>query len=193
VILFIILSLLYFQAQKSLMGNWKQSELTRDGIRETLQITKDSLFFHREFYSKDHYTIINNNLSIINIRKENIVQSKINIRNDTLYLTDETNRLTDRMVKISRGSNNKIAGTWKGKTNRGINTYFTFNGDGSVIYRAVLDEKHYRYKASGFKLLIYASGKLQRLGYQINKNLLTLVFKDTGEAFHYIKTDTLIY
>lgn len=175
------------------MGNWTQSELTRDGIRETLQITKDSLFFHREFYSKDHYTIVNNNLSIINNRKENIVQSKINIRDDTLYLIDKTKRLTDQMIKISGGSKNKITGTWKGKTNKGVNTYFTFNGGGNVIYRAVLDEKHYRYKASGFELVIYASGKPQKLGYQINRNLLTLVFKDTGEAFHYIKTDTLIY
>ncbi len=191
--LFLIFSFLYFQTQTLLVGNWKQLELTRDGIRETLQITKDSLVFHREFYSKDHYILDGDTLKIINDRKENIVLSKFNIRNDTLYLSGETSRLTDIMIKISHDSKNKISGTWKGKTNKGVNTYFTFNEDGAVVYRALLDEKHYKYKTSGNELFIYSKGEPEKLSYQINKNLLTLTFKDTGETFRYVKTDTLLY
>jgi hypothetical protein len=192
-IILIILALVSFQQQNKLIGTWEQTEVSRDGIRETLEVGRNSLTFHQEFFSKDTYTIKNDIIKILNDHNATIVQSKLIIGGDTLKLISLDKKLTDKMVKISAGDKNDIGGTWKGKTNKGVNTYFTFDKDKGVIYRAVLDIRTYKYKTSGDELIIYTPKSKRKLNYQINKNLLTLVYKDTNEKFYYKKTDALLY
>jgi hypothetical protein len=192
-IVLIFLVLFSFPQQNKLIGNWEQTDVSKEGLRETLQVGYDSLTFHQEFFSKDNYIIKNGIIEISNDRNKVIVQSKIKIEKDTLRLISLDNKLNDKMVRLTNEGKNDIFGTWKGKTNGGVNTYFTFDNNESVTYKAVLDIKTYKYKISGDELTIYTPDSQRKLNYQINKNLLTLVYEDTSEKFHYKKTHTLIY
>lgn len=192
-IFFVILLIFSFPQQDKIIGNWEQTEISKDGIRETLHIEHDKITFYQEFFSKDTYSIKDGVIKILNDSSEIIIQSKIKITQDTLKLISMDDKLTDKMFKISGKDKNEMLGSWKGKTNKGVNTYFTFNEDKTVTYRALLDIKSYKYKTTGDELIIYTPNSERKLNYQINKNLLTLVYKDTNEKFYYKKTNELLY
>lgn len=185
--LFLLILFLY-QINSALNGKWEQITPEGKGLKDIIEFEKDSIIFIQEFFSDNLYKIEDGSLKILNDKNEKIVESEFYLSGDSLFLFKDGRK--DKMIRVSTfHGNNKLAGTWAGKTEKGIKTYFSFRDDKHVIYKAVIDERKFKYKKHGETLIVFLRDKPAKINYTIEDDNLILIYTETNEKFEYKRID----
>ena len=185
-----IFHLLLFQSKSDLIGKWEQVNPSSIGFKETMEFSYDSVTIKEEFFSKNTYEINGNDLRVVrgspNGKKEVIIESEFLVRQDSLIFSKENGKIKDKMVRMS-GNNkaNSLVGLWKGKTNKGVITYLSFNEDGSSFYDAVIRSEKFKYTINSKGIIFFVHKKPRVIKYEIIDNKLNILYVDTGEEFKY--------
>ena len=192
-ILISLFQFILFQENSNLVGKWEQVNSSRIGFKETMEFTNDSVTIKEEFFSKNRFETVDNNLRVTkadsNGNKEVIIESEFYVDKDTLIFSKENGKIKDKMVRISgRVKKNNLLGLWEGKTNKGVVTYLSFNKDGSSFYDAVIQSEKFKYIISSKGMAIFIHNNPRIVEYEIKNDLLKILYKDTGEEFNYRRT-----
>jgi hypothetical protein len=192
-ILISLFQFILFQENSNLVGKWEQVNSSRIGFKETMEFTNDSVTIKEEFFSKNRFETVDNNLRVTkadsNGNKEVIIESEFYVDKDTLIFSKENGKIKDKMVRISgRVKENNLLGLWEGKTNKGVVTYLSFNKDGSSFYDAVIQSEKFKYIISSKGMAIFIHNNPRIVEYEIKNDLLKILYKDTGEEFNYRRT-----
>lgn len=184
--MFLLFIFLITQINNSLIGKWEQITSENKGLKDVLEFKEDSVIFIQEFFSENFYEIENENLKIINNKNEKVIESKFYIVDDSLFLLKGNRK--DKMIRISSAEkNNILKGTWTGKTDKGITTYFSFKNDKQVFYKAVIDQRKFKYKKNYESLIVFTGDNPAKINFKIKENNLILIYTDTNEKFEYKK------
>lgn len=189
-ILVFLFQLIILQAGSNIIGKWEQINSSRIGFKETMEFTSDIVTIKEEFFSKNTFEVKDNNLKVTKVdsngNKEVIIESEFYINKDTLIFSKENGKIKDKMIRISGDvKKNNLLGLWKGKTNKGVVTYLSFNENGSSFYDAVIRSEKFRYSINNKGIVIFIHNKPRIVEYEIKKNLLKIFYKDTSEEFNY--------
>lgn len=189
------LQLLIFQSDNDITGIWEQINNSRTGFREIMEFEEDSIKLNEEFFSRNNFETEKNLLRVVKTNQsggeEIIIQSYFDIKNDSLILRDENEKLQDKMIRITSGVNNSLFGTWKGKTNKGVVTYLSLNEDSTSVYRAILRSEKFEYSFENGHIIVFAGDEPDKVKYKITNGILKMIYENTGEVFTYKRINNL--
>lgn len=192
-ILISLFQFILFQENSNIKGKWEQVNSSRIGFKETMEFTSDSVTIKEEFFSKNMFETSNNNLRVTKVdsngNKEVIIESEFYVDRDTLIFSKENGKIKDKMIRISGSvKKNNLLGLWKGKTNKGVLTYLSFNKDGTSFYDAVIQSEKFKYTVNSKGMVIFIHNNPRIVKFEVKNDLLKIFYIDTGEEFNYRRT-----
>ena len=185
-----IFQLILFQSVPGLIGKWEQVNPNRIGFKETMEFSSDSVTIKEEFFSKNRYEINGDDLKVIKNdpdgKTETIIEAEFSVKKDSLIFSKENGKVKDKMIRISGyDKTNSLLGLWKGRTNKGVITYLSFNKDSSSFYDAVLRSQKFKYTLNSQGIIFFVHNKPRIIKYEIDNNNLKIIYVNTGEEFKY--------